>query len=106
MRLGSYNAFIMGMHNYYQMATPIMKDINKIDYQVSRTFEKRTHTKLRRYTKGRGNQYIKETSGKSKRLKVWKWLPLILISYMQTKPPLLKRHTVKRYTEEGRMAIN
>ena len=104
--VGRYNAFVMGMHNYYQMATHVVADVNKIDYQVFRTFEKRTHTKLKRYAEGRGNQYIKERYGKSKRLKVWKGLPIIPISYVQTKPPLLKRNSVNQYTPEGRAAIH
>lgn len=100
--VGRYNAFVMGMHNYYQMATHVCKDVNRIDYQVFRTFEKRTHTKLKRYTEGNGNRYIKDRYGKSKRLKVWRGLPLIPISYVQTRPPLLKRVTVNQYTPEGR----
>lgn len=104
--VGRYNAFVMGMHNYYQMATHVCKDVNRIDYQVFRTFEKRTHTKLKRYTEGNGNRYIKDRYGKSKRLKVWRGLPLIPISYVQTHPPLLKRVTVNQYTPEGRESIH
>ena len=104
--VGRYNAFVMGMHNYYQMATHVCKDVNRIDYQVFRTLEKRTHTKLKRYTEGNGNRYIKDRYGKSKRLKVWRGLPLIPISYVQTHPPLLKRVTVNQYTPEGRESIH
>lgn len=104
--VAKYNAFVMGMHNYYQMATHVCKDVNKIDYQVFRTFEKRTHTKLKRYTEGNGNQYIKDRYGKSKRLKEWRGLPLVPISYVQTHPPLLKRVTVNQYTPEGRESIH
>ena len=104
--IGRYNAFVMGMHNYYQMATHIANDVNKIDYQVFRTFEKRTHTKLKRYINGRGNQYIKDRYGKSKRLKEWKGLPLVPISYVQTQPPLMKRVTVNQYTPQGRAEIH
>ena len=104
--IGSYNAFVIGMHNYYQMATHITNDVNRIDYQVFRTFEQRTHTKLKRYTGGRGNQYIKDRYGKSKRLKEWKGLPLVPISYVQTKPPPMKRVKVNQYTPEGREEVH
>lgn len=63
--VGRYNAFVMGMHNYYQMATHVACDVNSIDYQVFRTFELRTHTKLKRYVSGDGNQYIKDRYGKA-----------------------------------------
>ena len=72
--VGRYNAFVMGMHNYYQMATHIAKDVNRIDYYTIRTFEKRAHCKLKQFQrKGNGKQhsYILDRYGKSKRLKEW-----------------------------------
>lgn len=105
--IGRYNAFVIGMHNYYQMATHIAKDVNKIDFQTFRTFEQRTHTKLKRYTKrDKGNKYILDKYGKSKRLKEWRGFPLVPISYVQTKAPLLMRVTVNQYTPEGRAAVH
>lgn len=104
--VGRYNAFVIGMHNYYQMATHISKDVNSIDYQVFRNFEQRTHVKLQHYTGGNGNQYIKDRYGKSKRLKTWRGLPLVPISYVQTQPPLMKRKNVNQYTPSGREAIH
>jgi len=104
--IGRYNAFVMGVHNYYQMATHVTKDVNSIDFHVFRTFEKRTHTKLKRYVTGKGNQYIKDRYGKSNRLKSWHGLPLVPISYVQTFPPLLKRVGVNQYTPEGREAVH
>ena len=101
-----YNAFVIGVHNYYQMATHVACDVNSIDYYVFRTLEKRTHTKLKRYVDGAGNQYIKDKYGKSSRLKSWRGLPIVPISYVQTYPPLLKRVTVNQYTPEGREAIH
>lgn len=54
--VGRYNAFVMGMHNYYQMSTHVACDVNGIDYQVYKTFEEQTHMKLMRYVDGKGNQ--------------------------------------------------
>ncbi|VYU28274.1 Group II intron-encoded protein LtrA [Flavonifractor plautii] len=104
--VGRYNAFVMGMHNYYQMATHVACDVNRIDYQVFRTFELRTHTKLKRYVGGDGNQYIKDRYGKSSRLKEWRGRPIVPISYVKTVPPKLKRVDVNPYTPEGRAAIH
>lgn len=47
--VGRYNAFVMGMHNYYQMATHISNDVNSIDYYTIRTLEKRTHFKIKQF---------------------------------------------------------
>ena len=104
--VGRYNAFVIGVHNYYQMATHVTNDVNRIDYQVFRTLEKRTHTKLKRYEDGRGNQYIKDRYGKSSRMKSWHGLPIVPISYVQTVPPLLKRVAVNQYTPEGRETVH
>ena len=104
--VGRYNAFVMGVHNYYQMATHVANDVNSIDYNVFRTFEKRTHTKLKRYNNKNGNQYIKDRYGGSKRLKQWNGHPLVPISYVRTVPPLLKRIVTNQYTPEGREAIH
>ena len=104
--IGRYNAFVMGVHNYYQMATHVAHDVNRIDYQTFRTFELRTHTKLKRYVGGRGNQYIKDRYGKSNRLKEWRGLPIVPLSYVQTVPPKLKRVAVNQYTPEGRAAVH
>ena len=105
-RIGSYNAFVMGMHNYYQMATHVTMDINKIDYQVFRTFERRTKTKLKPYNGEAINQYVRDRYGKSKRLKMLKGKPLIPISYVQTRAPCFKGASVNPYTPQGREAVH
>lgn len=65
------------------------------------------NTKLKRYTKrDKGNKYILDKYGKSKRLKEWRGFPLVPISYVQTKAPLLMRVTVNQYTPEGRAAVH
>ena len=107
--VGRYNAFVMGMHNYYQMATHIAKDVNRIDYYTIRTFEKRAHCKLKQFQrKGNGKQhsYILDRYGKSKRLKEWQGLPIVPISYVRTKPPLMKKVITNQYTPEGREAVH
>lgn len=104
--VGRYNAFVMGMHNYYQMSTHVACDVNGIDYQVYKTFEEQTHMKLMRYVDGKGNQYIKDRYGKSRRLKEWRGFSIVQISYVQTVPPKLKRVSVNPYLPEGRAAVH
>lgn len=107
--IGRYNAFVIGMHNYYQMATHVSCDVSQIDYFAFRTLEQRTHCKLKLYQKRENDnhhQYIIEKYGKSKRLKEWRGHPIVPISYVQTKPPSLKKLTTNQYTKEGRLTVH
>nr|WP_242957711.1 group II intron reverse transcriptase/maturase [Lachnoclostridium sp. An118] len=106
---GRYNAFVIGMHNYYQMATHVAADVNRIDYYAMRTLEKRTHCKLKRFAKKENDnhhQYILDRYGRSKRLKEWRGQPIVPISFVQTKAPSMKRVNVNQYTPEGRTAVH
>ncbi len=107
--IGRYNAFVMGVHNYYQMATHVSKDLNSISYYTIRTLEKRIHTKLETFQKrdnDNSHRYILDRYGKSKCLKEWKGQPVVPISYVQTKFPLMKRVSINQYTPEGRQAVH
>lgn len=104
--IGRYNAFAMGVHNYYCMATHVSKDLNKISFNTIRTLEKRLHTKLKRYTNGEGNQYIKDKYGKSACLKEWRGQPIVPLSYVRTKYPQFKRVKANAYTTEGRAEVH
>ncbi len=44
--------------------------------------------------------------GQSAQIRYLKNLPIAPIGYVQTKPPMLKRRTVQKYTAEGRKAIH
>ena len=106
---GRYNAFVIGMHNYYQMATHVSQDVNRIDYNAMRTLEKRTHCKLKRFVKKENDnhhQYILDKYGKSKRLREWRGQPIVPISFVQTKAPTMKRISVNQYTPEGRKEVH
>jgi hypothetical protein len=49
----NYNAFVMGEHNYYQMATGVSLDFRKIGYNVNKTV-KRVGDRLKKVAKGKG----------------------------------------------------
>ena len=44
MNIQKYNSTIIGIHNYYQIATMVCWDLGKIAYEVSRTM----YVKLRK----------------------------------------------------------
>jgi Retron-type reverse transcriptase len=101
----NYNAFVMGEHNYYQMATGVSVDFRAIGYQVERVL-KRLRERLKKEPKGNIGGAVVERYKSSKLLKYIKHLPLAPISYVQTKAPLCKKRSVQKYTQEGRKEIH
>ena len=37
--IGAYNAFVMGVHQYYSLATEVNKDFHRISFHVNRTLK-------------------------------------------------------------------
>ena len=103
--IGAYNAYVLGVHNYYRFATHISKDFRGIAFGISRTMKNR----LRERLKTQGDElppYIAERYGGSKQLRFVNGQAIIPIGYIQTKAPLYKRREVNQYTPDGRTAIH
>ena len=105
--LGLYNAFVMGVHEYYSIATEVNKDFHKISFHVNRTLKAKLKKRLSRPI----NQNLKcravlERYGKSKELRCILNLPLVPIGYVQHKNPMWKRTSVNKYTPDGRKQIH
>ena len=81
-----YNKMVMGMHNYYQIATHISLDMNKINRAVMAVITNRLkeiHEKGRRLTLNERKRY-----GKSKMLRYLADEPIYPIGYVQHKIPM------------------
>jgi len=46
--VGAYNAFVMGVHQYYSLATEVNKDFHKISFHVNRTLKEKLKKRLKR----------------------------------------------------------
>jgi hypothetical protein len=101
----NYNAFVMGEHNYYQMATGVCVDFRSIGYQVEKIV-KRLGDRLKKEPKGNIGGAVVERYKSSKLLKYIKLLPLAPISYVQHRAPICKKRSVQKYTPEGRKGIH
>lgn len=99
-----YNSMVVGIHNYYRIATCISLDCAKIQLRIDgklRGFGKRV--------KKKGdilNRYIKENYGRSKQVRYIMGLPLCPVGYIKTKNAHHQKGTVCKYTEEGRREIH
>ena len=88
-----YNSTVLGIHNYYQVATHISADCNRV---LRKTLGKRVKKE------GSPEGFIKTKYGKSKQLRYIHETAIIPIGYIQTKNPRYKNRKVNKYTVEGR----
>lgn len=105
--VGAYNAFVMGVHQYYSLATEVNKDFHKISFHVNRTLKE----KLKKRLKRPNGQVLKckailKQYGKSKELRCIADLPIVPIGYVQHRNPMWKKSNVNKYTPQGRQEIH
>lgn len=106
-----YNSMVMGMQNYYQIATCISEDCRPLSRAVSAIFINRLHTqrKPRLVKQGRALTKIEqERYGKSAMLRYVAGTrePIYPIGYVQHKPPHSKKRSICSYTAEGRAGLH
>ena len=101
----NYNAFVMGEHQYYQMATGVSVDFRNIGYQVRRTM-KRLSNRLKKEPKEKIGGAVVDRYGSSKLIRYIKNLPVAPISYVRTSGPKYKNPLIQKYTPEGRVRIH
>ena len=101
----NYDAFVMGEHNYYQIATGVSVDFRDIGYQVNRTM-KRLGDRLKKEPKDKIGGAVVDRYGSSKLIRYIKNLPIAPISYVRTRGPKYKNPLIQKYTPEGRARIH
>lgn len=104
--INQYNAMVMGIHNYYRMATHISADCQKIGRQISQTMKNRLGKRLSRKGNPDGFNFILNRYGKSKQLRYIGNKPICPISFISTSNALWKKKEICKYTAEGRILIH
>jgi group II intron reverse transcriptase/maturase len=109
-----YNSFVIGVHNYYDMATHVQKDFRRIAFPIQKSLKTRLRDRLR--TRGQLEQkkipftipkHIQEVYGKSQQLRfVGNDKVLVPIGYVSHQNPVQKGRTVNKFTPEGREHIH
>ncbi|MDT3762109.1 group II intron reverse transcriptase/maturase [Priestia filamentosa] len=110
-----YNSIIIGKHNYYRIATHVSLDFNKMALELDCMMYNRFPKPTRRgksNTNGYTNigKYEGKDKGikpylKSKMMRYLKQYPILPISYISHKNPLMKKQAINKYTLEGRALI-
>ena len=106
-----FNSMVMGMQNYYQIATDVSLDCGILNRAVMTVLTNRLSTQKgsrlqrtgRKLTEGERKRY-----GKSKMLRYVAGTdePIYPIGYVQHKNPMSKKRSVCSYTAEGRAEIH
>ena len=106
-----YNAMVMGMQNYYCIATNVAKDLNHAQQRVYRILYNRTNKESGSLLAKRGRpltEIERKRYGKSKAIRYIKGvnLPIYPISYVQNRTALLPKKGQCMYTAEGREIVH
>lgn len=101
----SYNATVLGMHNYYRVATHVSADFSKIAYIINKSLNNRT--KKIRSDKGTKSKVYERFYGKYNfRVIYVHGIALFPIGGIKTKPPMSFSQDISNYTLEGRLKIH
>lgn len=103
--VNNYNAYIIGIHNYYSKATHVVLDFAKIAFSVKKILRARFKSGAKRTGKHL-SPHIKERYGSSGQLRYIHNTALIPIGFIQHKNPMFKKLIINKYTTEGRAEIH
>lgn len=100
-----YNAYLIGVHNYYCIATHVNLDFQTIAFDVKKSLYNRLKHRLQK----RGNitnRYIREKYGISREVRFLNGHAIVPIAYVQHRIPMDKKGKINKYTPEGRAEIH
>lgn len=106
-----YNSKVMGMHNYYHIATEVSHDCDKLNRAVMTVLTNRLRTRKGNRLRRTGRQLTeteKKRYGKSKVLRFVAGTeePIYPMSYVQHKKAMSKEQSICIYTAQGRVKIH
>jgi len=100
-----YNSYLIGVHNYYSIATHVNLDFQTIAYDVKKSFYNRLRHRISK-TGTITNNFIKRQYGKSKEVRYMSGNAIVPIAYVQHRVPLDKKRSINKYTPQGRAEIH
>ena len=98
-----YNAMVMGMHNYYCMATMVSADFAEIAFKVMGKSNGMNHNNRCYPIERQGeitSKFIQEKYGKSKQFRWIKGRMIIPVGYVAYEYPKYKRREVNKYVRK------
>lgn len=111
--LSRYNSFVLGIHNYYSIATRISEDCSKLAFRIQSSLKSRLGDRLKtvRQMEKRKKSckiplYIQERYGLSRQLRFVDGCALIPLGYAQHRVATSRKRSINAYTPEGRKEIH
>lgn len=90
----AYNTYVMGVHNYYQMATDVSLDFHQVANDTAKV-AKHLCKRLKRAPESPVKDAIVERYGASAQMRWISNHPIAPISYVRTKAPMCKKRSVR-----------
>lgn len=103
--VNDYNSFVMGVHNYYRMATAASPDIQRLAFEIKIAIKNRLQERVKRRSEQPIPEYAKRYA-RSKEIRFIGKNILLPIGYIQHHPPIHKKKSVNKYTAAGRAEIH
>lgn len=108
----AYNQIVVGIHEYYNMATMICEDVHKLFSGVDKTMKTRINSRqslskdIPEKLKGGMDEYFYLKYQNSKQVRFLNGMIIVPVAYCRTSNPMCHSPTVNRYTAKGREAIH
>lgn len=100
-----YNAYVIGIHNYYKFATCVSLDFHKIAFPVKKSLKARLKDGFSK-SGNKTTPYIREKYGNSTELRYVYDHAVVPLAYVQHQNPMFQMRGINRYTPEGREKIH
>lgn len=104
LKVGDYNAKVIGVQDYYCIATRVNLNFRDIARPINGLLLHRIDG-LRKHGEIQ-NKYLKKRYGKSRQMRWIGETPIIPLAYVQLKIPMRKSRKINPYTPDGRTAIH
>ncbi len=100
-----FNATVLGIHNYYEIATNVYIDFEKIAYSIGKSLKIRL--RQRQSSSGRKSEtFLKYYGDFTGKVYYVDKVALFPVSMVRTKPPMCFSQSICNYTEKGRATIH
>lgn len=105
-KVALYNSTVIGLHQYFRIATMISQDMGNIAYEVNACLKDHRMKRRVKKTGHISSEFIRKEYGISKQMRFVSTDPFLPIGFIKHKSPMMKRNIVNAYTKEGRLEIH
>ncbi len=103
--INRFNAAVIGKHQYYQIATCVYSDFDRIAFHLNKKLRNRLKGRLKKTGKCKRG-YILDTYGQSAQMRFVDGYPIVPVAYIQTRNAMHMKRGTCNYTEKGRALIH